>query len=293
MIKYLLHNEIDFFKYDKCIDESSNSLIYGYSWYLNCITNNWDVLILNDYEVVMPLPKRKKYGINYIYLPVWVQQLGMFSMYKINEDLIQDFIYAIPNKFKLVDVLFNYNNKLTNKYINKRDNYILRLNDNYSILYSKFKKGRKSSVKLARKLHLIINKTDDFKSLIDLFKKNKGVNLNISKNDYELLDQLIFKAFSLQKAEIFEVLDNEDNLLGGAVFLLHKNRIIFLFSAVNQKGRKKQAISYLIDFVIQKYANRDLILDFEGSMINEIASFYKSFGAVVQPYFHLHKKSLF
>ena len=56
MIQYLKNKEIDFKKYDACIAAAINSRIYAYSWYLNIVADNWDALVLNDYEAVMPLP---------------------------------------------------------------------------------------------------------------------------------------------------------------------------------------------------------------------------------------------
>jgi hypothetical protein len=80
MITYLTHKEIDFEKYDRCIDLSLNGIVYAYSWYLDMVTDDWDILVEDDYKSVMPLPKRKKFGIHYIYQPFFVQQLGVFSV---------------------------------------------------------------------------------------------------------------------------------------------------------------------------------------------------------------------
>jgi hypothetical protein len=40
----------------------------------------------------------------------------------------------------------------------------------------------------------------------------------------------------------------------------------------------------LITTIIKKYQNSDYILDFEGSMVKGVASFYKSFGAEINQY---------
>lgn len=294
MIKYLLHREIDFIKYDCCISKSKNSLIYGFSWYLDIVTeNNWDVLVLNNYEAVMPLPNRKKYGINYIFQPAWVQQLGVFSNHEIKEDLLLEFVNIIPRKFKLIDALFNYDNGFSSKYVSKKDNFILDLDDTYQSLFRKVKKGRKSSIKQAQKLKLKINIIKDSKGIIDLFKENKGAQFNKSNDEYRILECLISKALNLKKVEIYEVTDRDCNLIGGAIFLINNGRLTYLFSATNQKGRDMQAISFLINHIIHKYSSSNMILDFEGSMILGIAKFFKSFGAVSQPYFYFRKKIFF
>jgi len=119
VIHYRTHKNIDIIKYDRCIQDSFNSRIYAFSWYLNCVTDDWGALVLNDYEAVMPLPKRKKFGMYYIYQAPWIQQLGVFSEGVLKEDLIYDFIIRIPKKFILVDYFFNSQNIISK--IKKRE----------------------------------------------------------------------------------------------------------------------------------------------------------------------------
>src|SRR5207249_10207965 len=92
-IKYLLHNEIDKTKWDKCIDEAGNGLSYGYSFYLDHLAKHWDGLVLNNYEAIMPLTWNKKFGIHYLYQPRFTENLGIFVHYPdedINDHIIHD-----------------------------------------------------------------------------------------------------------------------------------------------------------------------------------------------------------
>lgn len=285
MIKYVEHKEIDFAKYDACIAESENSLIYAYSWYLDIVAENWDALVLGDYEMVMPLTHRKKYYIPYIFLPPWVQQLGVFSANIIDEDLVLDFISRIPGKFKSIDILFNHKNSFSSKRLKFRNNYILDLNKEYKLLFDNFAKGRKSSIKQAKKYGLILRESNNVESLIQLFMNNKGSELNKPERDYTAIRNLVSVALKKDKVKIYKVFDENTLEIGGAIFLIDRNRITYLFSAVNQKGRDKQAMSFLIDLIIKKYSGQELILDFEGSMIQGIADFFMSFGAVQENYY--------
>jgi hypothetical protein len=62
------------------------------------------------------------------------------------------------------------------------------------------------------------------------------------------------------------------------------DRLIFLFSGMNDEGKKTGAMAFLIDQVIRKYSGTQTILDFEGSMDSGIARFYRSFGSNVSMY---------
>ncbi len=293
MIHYVLHKDLDIVKYNECITESSNGLLYAHNWYLDCVAKNWDVLVLNDFEAVMPLPIRKKYGISYIFVPPWTQQLGVFSKKKVDQDVMLEFLQAIPKKYKLIDILMNTGTIFQSKYSSIRDNYTLQIDKPHEALYKSFSKGRKSSIKQAEKNNLVIREVSSLEALLRLFKTNKDSEYNRSDADLKVLKELVLKGISIQKISVLEVVTQKNKLLGGAIFLIDFKRITYLFSALNSEGREKQAMSLVIDFMIKKYAQQAVIFDFEGSMVNEIASFYRSFGAQLELYYHFRKKRLF
>ena len=81
-IKYLKHNQIDKQKWDSAIENAENGLVYALSWYLDIVSPNWDALVVGDYEQVMPVTHKRKYGIKYLIQPPFCQQLGFFSQSK-------------------------------------------------------------------------------------------------------------------------------------------------------------------------------------------------------------------
>jgi hypothetical protein len=293
MIQHLSRSDINITKYDNCIANAANSRIYAYSWYLDIVCDTWSILVKDDYKFVMPLPNRKKYGINYIYQPPWVQQLGIFSNEFINTLLIEAFINAIPNKFKLIDLLFNSKNSCNLKGVKSRKNYLIDLNKSYNELRKNYKKGRQSSVNFARRSELKIVDHNNYNDIIKLFKKNKGAELNKKQSDYVILEHLMQFALNSYLVKIKAVFNSENNLVGGAFFLTDKHRITYLFSAINNEGREKQAMSFLIDSVIDNFAKSNLILDLEGSMIKNLGSYFRSFGAQLETYYHLKKYNIY
>ena len=55
-IKLLKYHQIDFAKYNYCIEKSTYSRVEAYSWYLDITTNKkWHVYVYGDYEIVMPV----------------------------------------------------------------------------------------------------------------------------------------------------------------------------------------------------------------------------------------------
>src|SRR6266550_2768979 len=67
-IHYLQRQDIDLIKWNACITAAPNGLIYARSFYLDAMTaEQWDGLVMGDYEAVMPLPWRRKFGFYYLY----------------------------------------------------------------------------------------------------------------------------------------------------------------------------------------------------------------------------------
>ena len=59
-ITYFKNKDIDFSKWDKCISSSHNGNVFGYSWFLDAVCDDWDAFIIGNYDAVIPLPIRKK-----------------------------------------------------------------------------------------------------------------------------------------------------------------------------------------------------------------------------------------
>jgi len=288
MIHHLKRSQIDEVKYNNCIKKAVNSRIYAYTWYLDIVADNWDALILNDYEAVMPLPWRSKYFIKYVYPPAWTQQLGVFSQGVISEELILRFIKTIPSKFRKITIQFNSGNNLSSVKTEKRVNYILPLNESYEDLFMNYRRDRKNRIIQSQKRNLKLERTS-FKEILEIAKTEYQF-LKVSDSYYEKLDKLSEILRNIKNGILLGVYNEKKALLCGTIILLDTHRLVYLFSVSSKKGKENQAASFLINEVMKKYSQNDLVFDFEGSMIDGVADFYKSFGARVENYNLFRKK---
>ncbi|TAH25567.1 MAG: hypothetical protein EAZ07_06450 [Cytophagales bacterium] len=294
MIHYLRHHQIDFEQWDDCINKSTIPLVYAKFWYLNTLTkNHWDALVLNDYEAVMPLCKKSKLGIEYLYQPIFAQQLGIFSKVGYSNSLIKEFITHIPKKFKFIDIQLNLKNDLLPKvntiFVKENVNVELSLNEPYTKLFSNYSDNLKRNLKKVYTQNLVLDFSLDFQPTIALFKKYKGLQYpEMQEHVYENLAHILEIAITKNCLKIVQVKDKFSNsLLAGAFFLIDTQRLIFLFSGISEEGKQQRAMFYLLDTVIKEYANSPKILDFEGSNDEQLARFYKGFGGKELKYFHL------
>ena len=295
MIKYLLHTQIDKQKWDQCISNSFNGIIYAYSWYLDTVCTGWEALVENDYERVFPLTGRKKAGINYLFQPIFSQQLGVFSINKLNEDIIEEFIAKIPEKFLFAEINLNTFNKINS---NKHTAYPyltheLDLIPSYEKIYFNYSENTKRNIKQAEKSDLSLTNNITAESIIHLFRKNKGKDIKtLNDKDFLVFQKLINICLLKKIAHIRGVLTNEKKLCAGAIFVETHKKVIFLFSATNNDAKASGAMSFLINAFIKENAQHNLTLDFEGSNNPNLARFYKSFGSKECNYYHYKKNNL-
>lgn len=289
MIQCIHRNQLDVAKYNVCIATSIQSRIYAYAWYLDCVCDEWSVFVLDDYKAVMPLPYKRKYGFRYISHPFFAQQLGVFSQEFLTTELMAAFVGHIPKYLLKVSLQFNSENRFTNERVVLQANFILDLQATYSELYARFSKGRKHAIQQGNKKKVHWQEVS-FDEVLRLSREQYSFQ-DIAEQEYRKLTQLIALAKDKNKVKIIGVQEN-GQLIGGAVFLLGAKRIVYLFAAVSARGKQLQVASLLLNAVIQEHAGTSKILDFEGSIRPGIAAFFKSFGAEVETYGLLKKSWL-
>ena len=295
MIRSLAHNEIDKKKWDDAIRRSFNGMIYAYSWYLDIICPGWDALEKNNYEYVMPLTGGKKYGISYLYPPFFSQQLGIFSASRLDENITEEFLAAIPEKFRYVEINLNKFNKYagTAFAVTKNINHELDLIHPYEKLFGNYSDNAQRNVKRSQKNELKIKKHVDISDVIRLFRSNRGREVNeLKTKHYSILSDLSECCANHRCGEVWGVVNKHDELCAGALFVRSNGRVIFLFSGLSKEGKKLGAMFFLIDEFIRLHSEQNIIFDFEGSNNKDLARFYKSFGSKESVYLQVRKNAL-
>lgn len=293
MIQLVKRNQIDEEKYNHCITKSIESSIFGYSWYLDIIADNWDALVLNDYDAVMPLPWRKKAGFKYVYPPFWLIELGVFSTLK-NVD-VKAFINALFMNFRFVESRLNTQNQLLGFPAQKLEMQIqmLSLKDSYETILLAYNRNRKRELKKANDVHLTEQWNDDPKNLIALFKDNVGQRVEkLQEKDYQVLLKLLNVCIERNVGEVLSIYEPKSKLVGSAFFLKHQNTVTALVVSSDFKNRDNGVNTFLNDRAIFKYQKDFEIFHFGGSSMETIANYYKSFGAETKNYFLLKKRLL-
>ncbi|MDR1369817.1 MAG: hypothetical protein LBJ72_06785 [Dysgonamonadaceae bacterium] len=291
-IKYFKHYDIDKKAYDDCILRSSQGTVYAMSWYLDTVSPGWELLATENFEAVMPVPVKQKFGIKYCISPHLCQQLGLFSSSFSDENTVKDFIRHIP--YSNYRIQLNSGNLWGNPFKDRnvllRQNYLLNLEQTYTDIRKNYKKNCQRNLKKAQTEDMQIFRDTPQKEYIDFLKENSA-NRPV-KDLIPLLKQLLESTGKHTKTEIRSVRDHSGNILSCTFFLYWKNRVYYMTPGSSPEGKKTQSMSFLIDQFIQIHASSGLILDFEGSSIPNIARFYEGFGATCEHYPLIVKKNI-
>lgn len=289
MIQFVEAKNIDPKKWDDLIFASQGSTIFATYEFLSLSASTWGALIADNYQWVIPLPYRKKWGVYYIYSPPFISRLGLFSSKPLSNKEIQIAFSHIPKKFQLIELILNRFTSLPNQ--TEFRSFDLDLNQDYQEIWSGYSENTKRNIKSSSKHNLLVSNEVETDEIIDLFKQNRGKKIDkiIPDSHFETLKNLVGYAESLDNIEKWAVYNQDNQLLAGALFLKDQNRSWFWFSGRDNARAEYKAMFYLIDQYIQKYANSPLILDFNGSNNPNVARFYSGFGASSYKYPYLKK----
>ena len=291
MIQLKTQQYLDLEKYDHCIQMDASQLPYAHSWYLNAVSEQWDCLVLNDYDAVWPLPFRTKWGIKYYFRPFGIQQLGVYSKKPLSPEILMSFQERVLEQAAYADIYLNEGQQIllsAKPSINAgtKPNFVLALKDSYEAIYQGFNSNLKRKLKKAAQEKLQLFENDSAQTILQLFKEQRQAELGLSESFFKSMEQLLFQLMHKGLVKVLSVYGGPNQLIAGAVFLEYRGRAIFLLSALDSFGKENNAMAFLINEYLIFNSDRLEMLDFEGSENPGLAQFYQSFGAKECAYSH-------
>lgn len=295
-LKIIDNSEVNRKLWNDCINSNPKNLIYGKSFYLDKVCPGWKAIIGTDYEWVVPVTFKRKYGIAYLYQPPFTQQLGVFSKPYVNIPY-NAIISCLQKHYKFWEINWNYNTvfNLENRdlLISNATNFILDLSKSYVEIYGNYHKDLIKNLKRSKHLGLHYQPTEDYNQCIQLYQRYYGARIShVKNNDYENFASICDVASRDRSLICRQVLNNKNELLSQALLLKDKNRFYNLMNTTTETGRKASSNHFLIDSIIKEFSGQDLIFDFEGSDLPGVKNFYENFGATNQPYYTLKYNQL-
>ena len=293
MIAYLNNDEIDKTRWDSCLAEIPGIKPYPWSWYLDIMSPGWCALVDDDYDSLMPLPVHRKFGLNYISTPIFLQQLGVYSPEFEGINKIKEFMSLLPDFYRLIDLAVAQEVEIPGFTVTGRTNFELSLRESYDSLWFNYTTDCRRNINIAHRYPQEI--VDDVKphEVISLFRANIGKRAGVIRDtSYRRLHNLMEHCLSSGMGRIIGVRSPKGKLLWGIFIIEAYNRLTLLFTAGSRKSRELRTAYHVIDHVIRENAGTGKIVDFAGSSVPSIAMFMKSFGGLRTTYYRLYRNSL-
>ena len=281
--------------------------IFNQPWWWDAVCENqWDVtLVKNGGSIIAALPYHlKKKGIYSVILPPQLTQYTELILnYPDGQKYASKIGFEKKNITEIIDQLPNtdyteltLSGKLTNWLSFKwkgftettRYTYLIPDLSDLKKVHSEFKENIRREIKKAEK-QLTISTIED----VDIFYSinQKTFARQKIENPYSIdLFKKMDEACTKQNCRsIYLAKDQNGNVHGSIYIVWDKTTSYYLAGGSDPDFRTSGAHSLLMWKAIQDAANRNLIFDFKGSMIESVESFFRGFGAVQTPYFLVKK----
>ncbi|WP_439556428.1 GNAT family N-acetyltransferase [Dyadobacter sp.] len=302
----LTRTQIDDAAWNALVQDSPQCVIYAFTYYLDIVCIDWKALVCSDglgYKIIMPLPIRKSFGFEILYQPIFCQYLGIFSREPLTSEQAEVFLKAVSREYSYISAYhFNPENEpllrgLMDLFpefcMHSNTTHWLNLNQTYSQLTATFKKDRKKSLRKAWEAQWKLVPSTNIHPLIYLFVSNHsqkipgGVNLNA----FNVLESLYHALNMRAQAELWYAA-KEGKIHAGILLVRSGARVIYLFNAADEIGRREHARTFLLDQYFREFCPGDQVFDFESPEVDSVASFYKSFGSKAVPFPAIRKNKL-
>ena len=291
-VKRVNRASIDVSKWNALIKQSHNSLPYGYAWYLDAVSENWEALILNDYEAVLPLPFVKKMGFKLYVQPLFCQQLGPFSLDPLSEEEIINILDHLPKKALRLNLSFSTEITIPDKFSflnpKKRINQLIKLHKSIDQIKDDYRRTSKRKLKNHGHKYSGLEEIQDPKEVIGFYKQQLESQVHLKEKGYSTALKLFIKAIEMNSAYCYKFKNKENNeWVSKGLVILDENRVINLFSATKKSAKGANAKN--IDLLLEKFHSSKKVFDFEGSSLSGVNQFFNSFGPQTTFYYSIDK----
>lgn len=256
-IRYLSDSQIDKQKWDACINNSINGLVYAYSWYLDSCTDRWDALVLGNYEAVMPIPLVRRRGKWKIHSMLISAQLGIFANKIPDETTVLSFLNELSKRYKRWSLPFNL---LNPEHISGYE----------SLLKTKFSKD----LIYPSDVHQRMAGSDNIDSKGDAMSVSKGAQLavilnfvlriygsKIASSEILALRRIISFSMRFGFGTAYSVYSSTNNIIGLSYLIRFRNRLYMLFCISDMQADKQKVYQKILNRIYSDFENQDYVLE--------------------------------
>lgn len=295
-------------QYLKFCEVEKDIPIFFQPWWLDivCERNGWNVLLYKENKeilAVLPYKIEKKIGFSIIKMPILTPRLGIYMKNILEKNIYKKISFEKKVYTNLINQLENFsyfnqnfipsfNNWLPFywKGFNQTTKYTYVLsNNNIENIFMEIQGNITRRIKKLIKNEVSIIESDDietFYKLNQLTFKNKGKKVPYS---LDFIKKLYNECIKREQIKLIFVKNNSNDIMAGGIFISDNKNIYYLMGTTDNKYQNISPMNLVLFEGIKIAISQKKNFDFEGSMIEGIEKYFRSFGAKQIQYFNISK----
>lgn len=289
--RYIKRSALDKSRWDLIVRDDPNGSLFATTFFLDVMSDGWDAIIYGDYDALLPLPVRVRWGYRYVHTIPFCGPLAVYGPAASHIN-INAMLGAIPPGIIRCDVNIWTDDPFPDGWAAQpRTNYMLDLSEGYSVIRSQFHSSCRNLLNRGLSEGLHIEHGFPIASQVSLAGTHGGLG-RTSGRDIIRFQRLCEQWPDYGHIYSLAVTSPTGHAVAGAVFLRSHQQLHYLLGWSSREGRRENASRFLIDHIIRMHAGQPITLDFEGSDISGVAQFFSSFGAVPKQYLLLRRDNM-
>ena len=284
-IRRLKRREIDTQRWDAAVDAHPVPLVYGLHWWLDAATDySWEGLVVDDYRVVLALPRLRRYRVVPVYVrPPYTQQVGPFGT--LREGDVTALLGAVPHLpyIALPLVAHTATQEVPVQYqVRRRTNFVVDLSPDFSEVLQRFAKSRRGNV---RKYSTDVLGQVDRQGVVALYRERLSGRGGLRNYHFHRLDALIAACLERELVDLYE-LREDGELLGAGVYPRYRGRIFNIAAASTERGLQRRGMTRMMAKVMSLQSGKPgAKFDLAGSELPGVREYFASFGGEDEGYY--------
>ena len=295
-------------KYKVFCEKQMDIPIFSQYWWLDivCGEDNWDVKLFEKGGHIMasmPYYTKKAAIFNIITIPRLTQTMGIYFKYSKGQKYYKRLSFEKEAINSLLDKLPKYDyflQKMPYTFTNWQPFYWKNFKQttvytyilDYNTSYEEIEKGLENDIRRRKKKAIENNvriiESDDIEVFYNLNKLTfDRQNIDIPYS-YSLVKNLYEGAKSKKSVKLI-LAYVDDKPISGGFFIYDKNSVYYLMGGVDPSYKDLGGMDLILLEVIKFAIESKRVFDFEGSMVESIEKYFRSFGAVQKPLLQITK----
>lgn len=294
-------------QYEEFCKVEKNIPIFSQDWWLDavCGSDNWNVALVEKGGHIMasmPYFFKKKAIFEIITMPRLTQTMGAYIKYpngqkyykrlSFEKEMINILLKQLPEyDYFLQNFHYSFTNwqpfywlgfKQTTVYTYVIENMSLEL------LEKEFETDTRRRRKKANELGITVVESKDINSFYELNKLTYDRQNIVIPYSFELVDNLYQKCLENDSVKLYFAVEGE-KVIASAFFVYDKNSVYYLMGGINPNFKDMGGMDAVLYEAIKFAIESNRIFDFEGSMVESIEKYFRTFGAKQKPMMQISK----